>query len=312
MIPILDAKRESRRLVGDYMVNQNDVESGRMFPDRIAYSGWDLDIHHPKGIYSGKEGSLDFKHNVPLNSIPFRSIYSKNIENLLMAGRCLSYSHVALGTVRVQSTLATVGQAAGTAAAMCIDRNIDPRMLGQKHIAELQQELHRVDMRQHMDALHLLDRIEGTAVEGHVAGDLVPRRAPAQAEQQGAFPFERGPDVDDLQEACPERQVVCVAGDGGFMMVCAELATAVQEGIAVPIIVINNGQLGVIKRLQKQQCEGRYIAVDMLNPDFGILAAAFGMPHARVETADAFEPALRAALGRSVPTLIEVVKPGIE
>ncbi|MBT3296764.1 MAG: FAD-dependent oxidoreductase [Verrucomicrobia bacterium] len=145
MIPILDAKRESRRLVGDTMVNQNDVESGRMFPDRIAYSGWDLDIHHPKGIYSGKEGSLDFKNKVPLNSIPFRSIYSKNIENLLMAGRCLSYSHVALGTVRVQSTLATVGQAAGTAAAMCAHRQLDPRTLGQKHIAELQQELLKDD-----------------------------------------------------------------------------------------------------------------------------------------------------------------------
>lgn len=145
MIPILDAKRESRRLVGDYMVNQNDVESGRLFPDRIAYAGWDLDIHHPKGIYSGKEGSLDFKNHVPLNSIPFRSIYSKNIENLLMAGRCLSYSHVALGTVRVQSTLATVGQAAGTAAAMCVDRKIDPRELGQKHIGDLQQELLKDD-----------------------------------------------------------------------------------------------------------------------------------------------------------------------
>ena len=145
MIPILDAKRESRRLKGDYMVNQNDVESARLFDDRIAYAGWDLDIHHPEGIYSGKKGALDFKHNVPLNSVPLRSIYSKNIDNLLMAGRCLSYSHVALGTVRVQSTLATVGQAAGTAAAICVDRKINPRTLGKKYIAELQQELLKDD-----------------------------------------------------------------------------------------------------------------------------------------------------------------------
>jgi len=146
MIPIVDAKRESRRLVGDYMVNQNDVQTGRMFSDRIAYSGWDLDIHHPKGIYSGKEGSLDFKVDVPLNSVPFRSVYSKNIDNLLMAGRCLSYTHVALGTVRVQGTLALVGEAAGTAAAMCVDKDVMPRTLGKKHITELQQTLLKNDM----------------------------------------------------------------------------------------------------------------------------------------------------------------------
>ncbi len=144
-IPILDAKRESRRLVGDYIVNQNDVEAGRLFADRIAYAGWDLDIHHPEGIYSGEGGSLDFKNNVPLSSVPFRSLYSKNIDNLLMAGRCLSYSHVALGTVRVQSTLATIGQAAGTAAAMCADQQISPRELGRRHISALQQELLKDD-----------------------------------------------------------------------------------------------------------------------------------------------------------------------
>jgi len=144
-IPILDAKRESRRLVGDYMLTQHDAQSGRLFPDRIAYSGWNLDIHHPKGIYSGEGGSFDFMIPVPLNSVPFRCVYSKNIDNLLMAGRCGSFSHVALGTVRVQSTLATIGQAAGTAAAMCVDRKIDPRTLGQKHIGELQQELLKDD-----------------------------------------------------------------------------------------------------------------------------------------------------------------------
>ncbi len=144
-IPILDAKRESRRLVGDYILTQRDAQSGRMFPDRIAYSGWNLDIHHPKGIYSGEGGSFDFMIRVPINSVPFRCVYSKNIDNLLMAGRCGSFSHVALGTVRVQSTLATIGQAAGTAAAMCVHRKIDPRTLGQKHIGELQQELLKDD-----------------------------------------------------------------------------------------------------------------------------------------------------------------------
>ena len=145
MIPILDAKRESRRLVGDYMLTQHDVQAARVFPDRIAYAGWNLDIHHPEGIYSGEEGPFDFYLGAPLNTVPFRCIYSKNIGNLFMAGRCGSFSHVALGTVRVQSTLATIGQAAGTAAAMCVARKIDPRTLGQKHINELQQQLLKGD-----------------------------------------------------------------------------------------------------------------------------------------------------------------------
>lgn len=145
MIPILDAKRESRRLMGDYMVNQKDAESGRIFDDRISYSGWNLDIHHPEGIYSGEKGSFDFYENVPLNSVPYRSIYSKNIDNLMMAGRCMSYTHVALGTVRVQGTLAAIGQAAGTAAAICADKGMTPRALGQNYIGALQQVLLKND-----------------------------------------------------------------------------------------------------------------------------------------------------------------------
>jgi len=144
-IPIMDAKRESRRLVGDYMLTQHDAQAGRMFPDRIAYAGWPLDIHHPEGIYSGEEGAYDFDVRVPINSVPFRCVYSKNIDNLLMAGRCGSFSHVALGTVRVQSTLATIGQAAGTAAGMCVDKKVTPRKLGQKHITGLQQTLLKND-----------------------------------------------------------------------------------------------------------------------------------------------------------------------
>jgi len=206
MIPILDAKRESRRLIGDYMVNQNDVESGRMFSDRIAYAGWDLDIHHPRGIYSGKEGSLDFKHNVPLNSIPFRSIYSKNIGNLLMAGRCLSYSHVALGTVRVQSTLATVGQAAGTAAAMCVDRKIEPRTLGQKHIAELQQELLKDDQTIHgirnedPGDLARPATVSASSYDGNVedAGIAILRRIPLDRDRSVMIPVEGGKTINSV------------------------------------------------------------------------------------------------------------------
>ena len=144
-IPIMNAKRESRRLVGDYMMTQQDCEEGRMFPDRITHTGWPMDIHHPEGIYSGEEGSFDFQTPVPIGSVPFRCLYSKNIDNLMMAGRCGSFSRVALGTVRVMGTLGTIGQAAGTAAAMCIAKAVAPRDIYTDHIHELQQTLLKND-----------------------------------------------------------------------------------------------------------------------------------------------------------------------
>ena len=144
-VPHGDAKRETRRLVGDYILKQQDAQQGVMFPDRISYGGWTLDVHHPLGIYSGAEGPFDCNDHVPIYSIPFRSLYSVNIGNLLFAGRHVSVTHIALGSVRVQGTLATLGQAAGTAAALCARRDVTPRQLGRDQIAELQQTLLKQD-----------------------------------------------------------------------------------------------------------------------------------------------------------------------
>ena len=144
-IPIMDAKRESRRLIGDYVLTQNDCLSGRVFPDRISYGGWPLDVHHPEGIFSGDQGSFHCNAHVPIYTIPFRCLYSKNIENLLFAGRCASVTHIALGSIRVESTLATLGQAAGTAAALCVSLKTTPRGLYQDHLTALQQVLLKHD-----------------------------------------------------------------------------------------------------------------------------------------------------------------------
>jgi len=102
-VPYMDARRETRRLVGDYILKQQDAEQGVMFPDRISYGGWSLDVHNPRGIHSGKEGPYDFDGRVPIYSIPYRTLYSTNIVNLLFAGRCMSVTHIALGTVRVEA-----------------------------------------------------------------------------------------------------------------------------------------------------------------------------------------------------------------
>jgi hypothetical protein len=144
-IPVMVAKRESRRLVGDYILTQNDCQNGAVFPDRIAYGGWPLDVHHPEGIYSGAKGSFWCNAPVPIYTIPFRCLYSRNVDNLLFAGRCASVTHIALGSVRVESTLATLGQAAGTAAALCVRLDTTPRGIYQNHLAALQQTLLKHD-----------------------------------------------------------------------------------------------------------------------------------------------------------------------
>jgi hypothetical protein len=144
-VPHGDAKRETRRLVGDHLLTQNEVMQGTMFPDRISYGGWSLDVHHPLGVYSGAEGPFDCNPRVPVYSIPYRCLYSVNIDNLQFAGRHVSVTHIALGSVRVQSTLATLGQATGAAATLCLKHDITPRDLGRDHITELQQLLLKQD-----------------------------------------------------------------------------------------------------------------------------------------------------------------------
>lgn len=137
--PII-AKRESRRLMGDHILTENDIRSDRTFPDRVAYGGWPLDIHPPEGIYyRGKPYYISEQVNP--YSIPFRCLYSKNIDNLMFAGRDISVTHVALGSTRVISTCAVEGEASGVAAYLCKKHGVFPRDIYRRHIPELQQQI---------------------------------------------------------------------------------------------------------------------------------------------------------------------------
>ena len=143
-VGMLPGMRESRRLVGDYILNENDLLSNRQFDDAVAYGGWAMDIHAPKGLYDFEElpsfvVSFDGSY-----TIPYRSYYSKNIDNLMMAGRNISASKMAMGSTRVMGTCAIGGQAVGTAAAMCMKYQCMPRGI-LDHIAELQQTLLKDD-----------------------------------------------------------------------------------------------------------------------------------------------------------------------
>ncbi len=143
-IGALPGKREYRRFIGDYVLTQQDVMDQRLFDDRVAYGGWSIDLHPPEGIYSVKASSVHWYSDGPYH-IPFRSLYSINVENMLMAGRNVSASHVAFGSIRVMATCAVMGEAAGTAAAMCARYGLTPRSLHVTNLPQLQQILLRQD-----------------------------------------------------------------------------------------------------------------------------------------------------------------------
>mgnify|MGYP005989112749 CR=1 FL=1 len=142
----IPGRRESRRFVGDYILCEPDMLGLRHFDYAIAFGGWSLDEHCPGGIENLKEPASYFHSRFKdVYQIPFRSLYSKNIENLLFAGRNVSVTHIALSSTRIIGTCAMMGQAAGTAAAMCAEKGISPRELYQNNINDLQEQLLRDD-----------------------------------------------------------------------------------------------------------------------------------------------------------------------
>jgi hypothetical protein len=137
----IPGKRESRRFEGDYMMKQQDVIEQRTHDDAVAFGGWSVDLHPADGVFSEKPGCNQW-HSKGIYQIPYRSLYSKNITNLFLAGRIISASHVAFASTRVMATAAYVSQAVGVAAAVCKEKNILPADIFNKgHITTLQQRL---------------------------------------------------------------------------------------------------------------------------------------------------------------------------
>lgn len=124
----LPGKRESRRYLGDHVLTQNDIRAGGIFDDIIAYGGWSMDDHHPAGIFYPGQPTIFHAAPSPYG-IPYRCLYSRNVVNLLFAGRNISVTHAALSSTRVMGTCAVLGQAVGTAAALCAQKGCDPRDL---------------------------------------------------------------------------------------------------------------------------------------------------------------------------------------
>lgn len=136
----LIGKRESRRLMGDYIYTMRDMTENRVFEDAVVEEIRSFDVHYQRLL---KDSKYDFLSEAMFWKtkkyyIPFRCLYSRNIKNLMMAGRCFSCSHVGLGGPRVMNTTGQMGIAAGYAASLCIRYDTNPRGVYLEHIAELQ------------------------------------------------------------------------------------------------------------------------------------------------------------------------------
>lgn len=143
---MMPGKRGSRRMVGDHLLTQHDLLKGE-FDDAVAIGGWPMDDHPPGGFDRSELPPNTVLKTPEVYNIPLRSLYSKNVPNLMMAGRNISATHAAFTSTRVMATCACVGQAAGTAAAQCVSAGILPRQLAQDRtrVQALQQVLLRQD-----------------------------------------------------------------------------------------------------------------------------------------------------------------------
>ncbi|WP_222705488.1 FAD-dependent oxidoreductase [Terriglobus albidus] len=137
----IPGKRESRRFIGDVILTQNDLVQQKGFPDAVSFGGWAIDLHPSDGVFSAKPGCTQY-HAKGVYQIPFRSMYSRNVPNLLLTGRLISTTHIAFGSTRVMATCASNGQAVGMAAVLCTEDGVQPRdLLEPARLHRLQQDL---------------------------------------------------------------------------------------------------------------------------------------------------------------------------
>jgi hypothetical protein len=149
-VAYIGGTRESRQLLGDVVLTRDDISEKRAFPDGTVPTTWDIDLHYPKEQYAAKfpdnpfiskavfGKGVDRQHGYP---IPYRCMYSKNIDNLFMAGRDISVTHEALGTVRVMKTGGMIGEVVGKAASICIKNQCTPREIYERYFGELKELL---------------------------------------------------------------------------------------------------------------------------------------------------------------------------
>ncbi len=212
-VAFIAGPRESRRLLGDVILTREDIVTKRQFPDGCVPSTWSIDLHYPKKQYAKKYPDNPFisvaKHDRRVDRnygypIPYRCFYSRNIENLFMAGRCISVTHEALGTVRVMKTCGMMGEVVGKAASVCLRHDCTPREVYTKHWKELERLLHLpgkarrrtihdpIEMPKNVPPAHPLGPMPGldpAKLPGVVLDDRQAQRHGPWTEGEGVRPF---------------------------------------------------------------------------------------------------------------------------
>lgn len=143
-VAYIAGKRESRRLLGDHILTENDILDFVIYPDAAGSTTWSIDLHYPDPKNTKYFPNKEFKaiavqNNIYPYPVPYRCLYSRNIENLFMAGRNISVTHIALGTTRVMRTCGIMGEVVGMAASLCKKHNVGPRGIYQAHLQELKE-----------------------------------------------------------------------------------------------------------------------------------------------------------------------------
>ena len=143
-VAYVSGKRESRRLLGDYVLAQDDIDKNVAHEDASFTTTWSIDLHFPDSVNSVRFPDNEFKsatvHRwIHPYAVPYRCLYSRNVDNLFMAGRNMSCTHVALGTVRVMRTTGMMGEVVGMAAGLCHKHGVEPRDIYHHHLPELKQ-----------------------------------------------------------------------------------------------------------------------------------------------------------------------------
>jgi len=181
-VAYIGGPRESRRLLGDVILNKEDVVAKRDFKDGCVPSTWSIDLHYPKKQFAQKfpdnpfisiaefDRSVDRDFGYP---VPYRCFYSRNIPNLFMAGRCISVTHEALGTVRVMKTCGMMGEVVGKSASLCKTYSCQPRDIYERYWPEMEQLL----------------QLPGKAYRAHVTDEFtIPEDALPLASSHGPLP----------------------------------------------------------------------------------------------------------------------------
>lgn len=141
-VAYIAGKRESRRLMGDYILKEGDIEKDVFHEDGSFTTTWSIDLHFPDTTNTKEFPNKEFKsatvhHFIHPYAVPYRCLYSRNINNLFMAGRDISETHVALGTTRVMRTTGMMGEVVGIAASLCKKYKCFPRQIYWYHLNEL-------------------------------------------------------------------------------------------------------------------------------------------------------------------------------